>query len=147
MMDEGGRLMKYMLIHCIDENVERNRKPEEYEQGSPAIEDWITEMEGRGVLLHGDRLRYVSDAATVRVRSKELLVSDGPFAETKEQIPGFDVIDCTGRGHRDSVQASDGLVGHDRGSPDRGESLRRRRARLRSRLRPFRLIPMYRAVS
>jgi hypothetical protein len=36
--------MKYMLIHCIDENAERNRKPEEYEQGSPAIEDWITEM-------------------------------------------------------------------------------------------------------
>lgn len=87
--------MKYMLIHCIDENAERDRKPEEYEQGSPAIEDWITEMEGRGVLLHGDRLRYVSDAATVRVRSKELLVSDGPFAETKEQIAGYDVIDCT----------------------------------------------------
>ena len=87
--------MKYMLIHCIDENAERNRKPGEYEQGSPAIEDWITEMEGRGVLLHGDRLRYVSDAATVRVRSKELLVSDGPFAETKEQIAGYDVIDCT----------------------------------------------------
>jgi hypothetical protein len=31
----------------------------------------------------------VSDAATVRVRSKELLVSDGPFAETKEQIAGY----------------------------------------------------------
>ena len=71
--------MKYMLIHCVDENAECNRKPEEYELGSPAIEDWITEMEGRDVLLHGDRLRYVSDAATVRVRSKELLVSDSPF--------------------------------------------------------------------
>jgi hypothetical protein len=34
--------MKYMLIHCIDENAERNRKPQEYGQGSHAIEDWIT---------------------------------------------------------------------------------------------------------
>ena len=86
--------MKYMLIHCIDEDAERNREPGEHEPGRPAIEDWIAEMEGRGVLLHGDRLRYVSDATTVQVRSKELLVSDGPFAETKEQIAGYDVIDC-----------------------------------------------------
>ena len=62
--------------------------------GAPAIESWIIQMEGRGVLLHGDRLRYVSDATTVRVRDRELLVSDGPFAETKEQIAGYDVIDC-----------------------------------------------------
>jgi hypothetical protein len=82
-----------MLIHCIDESAERGRKPGE-SHGGPAIEDWIAEMEGRGVLLHGDRLRYVSNATTVRVRSSELLVSDGPFAETKEQIAGYDVIDC-----------------------------------------------------
>jgi hypothetical protein len=85
--------VKYMLIHCIDESRERDpnapRGPE-----VPSIESWLDEMEGRGVLLHGDRLRYVSDATTVRVRSQELLVSDGPFAETKEQIAGYDVIDC-----------------------------------------------------
>jgi hypothetical protein len=85
--------MKYMLIHCIDESHERDpnalRVPE-----APSIESWLDEMEGRGVLLHGDRLRYVSDATTVQVRSRELLVSDGPFAETKEQIAGYDVIDC-----------------------------------------------------
>ena len=89
--------MKYMLIHCIDEDAERKRRSEggrSEPSGSPVIEDWIAEMEGRGVLLHGDRLRYVSDATTVRVRSEELLVSDGPFAETKEQIAGYDVIDC-----------------------------------------------------
>ena len=85
--------MKYMLIHCIEESAERNRAPGE-DQGRPAIEDWLAEMEGRGVLRHGDRLRYVSNATTVRVRSSELLVSDGPFAETKEQIAGYDVIDC-----------------------------------------------------
>jgi hypothetical protein len=85
--------VKYMLIHCIEESAEHGRTPGE-DQGRPAIEDWLAEMEGRGVLRHGDRLRYVSNATTVRVRSSELLVSDGPFAETKEQIAGYDVIDC-----------------------------------------------------
>ncbi len=86
--------MKYMLIHCIDESAERSRRPEDREQGAPSIESWLEEMDGRGVLLHGGRLRYVSDATTVQVRSREVLVSDGPFAETKEQIAGYDVIDC-----------------------------------------------------
>jgi hypothetical protein len=86
--------MKYMLIHCINEAAERSGDPERRVPGAPAIESWLTQMEGRGVLVHGDRLRYVSDATTVRVRDRELLVSDGPFAETKEQIAGYDVIDC-----------------------------------------------------
>ena len=85
--------MKYMLIHCIDEAAERDRSTSAV-RGAPAIEDWLEEMEGRGVLVHGNRLRYVSDATTVQVRSQELLVSDGPFAETKEQIAGYDVIEC-----------------------------------------------------
>jgi hypothetical protein len=86
--------MKYMLIHCIDEDAERSQDPARRVPEAPSIESWLDEMEGRGVLLHGDRLRYVSDATTVQVRSTELLVSDGPFAETKEQIAGYDVIDC-----------------------------------------------------
>jgi hypothetical protein len=86
--------MKYMLIHCIDEAAERSGDPYRRVPAAPSIESWLNEMEGRGVLLHGDRLRNVSDATTVQVRSQELLVSDGPFAETKEQIAGYDVIDC-----------------------------------------------------
>ena len=86
--------MKYMLIHCIDEDAERSRRLQDRQPEAPSIESWLAEMEGRGVLLHGDRLRYVSDATTVQVRRAELLVSDGPFAETKEQIAGYDVIDC-----------------------------------------------------
>jgi hypothetical protein len=52
-------------------------------------------MDGRGVRLEGDRLRPVSDATSVRVRGGEVLVTDGPFAEAKEQIAGYDVIECT----------------------------------------------------
>ena len=79
--------MRYMLLVCVDESVEVT--PEE---ASPL--SWIEEMEGRGVRRFGSRLRPVSDATTVRVRGGEVLPSDGPFAETKEQIGGFDLIEC-----------------------------------------------------
>jgi hypothetical protein len=79
--------MKYMLLICADESVQVS--PEQ-----AAVEPWLAEMEDRGVRLHGDRLRPVGDATTVRVRDGETLLSDGPFAETKEQIAGYDVIEC-----------------------------------------------------
>ena len=44
--------------------------------------------------LQGDRLRPVADATSVRVRGGEVLLSDGPYAETKEQVGGYDVIEC-----------------------------------------------------
>ena len=79
--------MRYMLLICGDESVAVSS-----EEASP--DAWIEEMEGRGVRLHGSRLRPVSDATTVRTRDGEVLVSDGPFAETKEQMGGYDLIEC-----------------------------------------------------
>jgi hypothetical protein len=52
------------------------------------------EMEARGVLVARERLRPSSSATTVRVRDEGLVVADGPFAETKEQIAGFYIIEC-----------------------------------------------------
>ena len=79
--------MRYMLLICGDETLEVS--PEE---ASPAA--WIEEMDGRGVRQHGARLRPTGDATTVRVRGGEVLLSDGPFAETKEQVGGYDMIEC-----------------------------------------------------
>ncbi len=55
---------------------------------------WIEEMDNRGVRLLGRELDFPETAATVRVRSGETLVTDGPFAETKEFVAGFDLLDC-----------------------------------------------------
>jgi hypothetical protein len=55
---------------------------------------WVEEMTRRRVLLNGQVLRPPEDATTVRVRDGEVLLSDGPFAETKEQIGGLCVIEC-----------------------------------------------------
>lgn len=56
--------------------------------------EFMAEMGGRGVLQGGERLRDTTDATTVRVRDGETLTSDGPFAETKEQIGGYFLVDC-----------------------------------------------------
>ena len=61
---------------------------------APDVDDWFAEVTGRGAWLGGDRLRPVADATTVRVRGGELLVTDGPFTESREWIAGFDVLEC-----------------------------------------------------
>ena len=84
--------MKYMLFVCGDGSIEDN--PEEGAQVGSDVDAWVEEMERRGIRLDGNQLAPVSDATTVRIRGGELLLSDGPFAETKEQIAGYDIIEC-----------------------------------------------------
>ena len=89
--------MKYMLIHHIDEALLNA-----WEDGDVApdpeqdreIEAWDEEMERRGILVGGGRLAPPRAATTLRVRDGELLITDGPFAETKEQIAGYCVLEC-----------------------------------------------------
>src|ERR1700759_3162338 len=52
------------------------------------------EMHARGVRLFARELDFPDTAATVRIRDGESLVVDGPFAETKEFVGGFDILDC-----------------------------------------------------
>ena len=47
---------------------------------------WVQELEDRGVMRGGERLRPSADATTVRVRDDDVLTSDGPFAESKEVV-------------------------------------------------------------
>ena len=84
--------MKYMMLVCADEATELS--PEDAAQMGPATETWVEEMDRRGIRLEGDRLRPVADATTVSVRAGEVLLVDGPFAVTKEQIAGYDIIEC-----------------------------------------------------
>ena len=81
--------MKSMLMICDDELVILS--PAEV-HALPQIQAWDAEVDARGIRRGGARLRPSSDATTVR--DGELLASDGPFAETKEQIGGFDIIEC-----------------------------------------------------
>jgi hypothetical protein len=80
--------MKYMLMFWDAESTEVSADEE------AAIRSWVDEMASRGIRLHGSALSYAKEARIVRVRGGETLVSDGPYAETKEQIGGYDVIEC-----------------------------------------------------
>jgi hypothetical protein len=57
------------------------------------IEEWSADVERRGVSRVGNRLRPPSDATTVTVRDGQTILTDGPFADTKEWIAGFDLIE------------------------------------------------------
>lgn len=84
--------MKYLMFVCSDGATEISA--EDGAWMASASEAWLSEMDGRGIRLDGDRLRPSGDAITVRVRGDEVLHTDGPFAETKEQIAGYDLLEC-----------------------------------------------------
>jgi hypothetical protein len=84
--------LRYALLVCIDESRDLNALDAERQYGEfMAFQDG---MEARGVLVARERLRPTALATTVRVREEGLVVADGPFAETKEQIAGFYIIEC-----------------------------------------------------
>jgi hypothetical protein len=80
--------MKYMMLVCTD------TEPETDESSIPDIDVWVAENDAAGRRVSGSVLGAASAATTVRVRGGEVLLSDGPFAETKEVIVGFDILEC-----------------------------------------------------
>src|ERR1700746_2363221 len=86
--------MRYALLICTNEKDYENMSPEEGATLMAAYSRWTDEMNDRGILQAGERLRPTTDATTVRVRDGETLTSDGPFAETKEQLGGYFFVEC-----------------------------------------------------
>ncbi|GAA4976373.1 hypothetical protein GCM10023257_11760 [Streptomyces hyderabadensis] len=66
----------------------------ETETGGLTIEEWVADVDGRGKRIVGERLQPLSDATRVRVSRGQVLVTDGPFTESKEWICGFDILEC-----------------------------------------------------
>ncbi|MGD1222446.1 nuclear transport factor 2 family protein [Streptomyces krungchingensis] len=79
--------MKYMLLVCGDDTADAS--------DMAPVEPWVEELGvERGVRRHGHRLSLPAEAVTVRVRDGEVLRTDGPFAETKEYVAGYDILEC-----------------------------------------------------
>jgi len=87
--EPGDGKIRYMMLVCTDPAVD----PREFDRIEP-VDPWVTEMDGRGIRRYGSELEPPGHARTVRVRDSRAMVTDGPFAETKEQIAGFDVLEC-----------------------------------------------------
>lgn len=86
--------MRYLMMICSDESQIQGMTPD---AGQGMLAEYFAfqeEMNSRGVLQGGERLQFTADATTVQVRDGETLTTDGPFAETKEQIGGYYMVDC-----------------------------------------------------
>jgi hypothetical protein len=92
--------MKYLLLVCWDaERMDAQTEPdptdtpevEEDEEGFP----WLDDLQARGRWITGDQLAPPRRARSVRVRGGKAIVTDGPFAETKEAVGGFDLIEAS----------------------------------------------------
>ena len=97
--------MKYLLLIYAKETewqVKGDSFDEELVQSYVALMDDLKEQ---GVYLDGRRLLPTDSATTVSVRNGETLISDGPFAETKEQLGGFFLVDCRDLDHAAEVAA------------------------------------------
>jgi hypothetical protein len=85
--------MRYALLICQDEDAAIS--PEEQSAGITAFNVFADQMLVRGVLKdRGLRLQPSRTATKVQVRDGDVVIADGPFAETKEQIGGLYVVEC-----------------------------------------------------
>ncbi len=91
--------MRYLMFICTDPSAEP------YDPKQDNIESWVSEMDDKGIRISGNRLTGLEQALTVRTRNGKVLKTDGPFAETKEWIAGFVVIECANRDEAIEVAA------------------------------------------
>src|SRR5690242_3925139 len=86
--------MKYMLLVSWNTermNAQEEPNPDDYE---PESFPWLDDLQARGKWVTGDQLAPPRRAKSVRVRDGKKLVTDGPYAETKEIVGGFDIIEA-----------------------------------------------------
>jgi hypothetical protein len=86
--------MKYLCTIYGDESAWEDITPEQASEVMKAYFAFSEDARKAGVMVAGEGLERTSAATTVRVRDGERVLSDGPFAETKEQLGGFYLLEC-----------------------------------------------------
>jgi hypothetical protein len=86
--------VKYLALLYADEEIWASLSQEETEAAYAQYAKFGEEAEAAGVVVGGNELALTRDATTVRVRDDELLVTDGPYAEVKEALGGYYLLEC-----------------------------------------------------
>ena len=87
--------MKFLLLVCWDaERMDAQVEPDPNDTPDEESFPWLDDVEARGIRITGDQLAPPRRARSVRVRDGKTIVTDGPFATTKEAVGGFDIIEC-----------------------------------------------------
>ena len=85
--------MRYLQILTVDPDLV-SAGPREQRSDLDTLLSWLDELEAAGAsFLQGSRLRPPGDATTVKIRDGQVIITDGPYAETKEQIGGYGVLE------------------------------------------------------
>src|SRR5258707_1569272 len=85
--------MQYLLALYLDESAWGTMTPEQQQQGSAAYAAYTEALTKAGVYKGGNRLRPSASATTIRTTNGKSQVLDGPFADSKEQLAGYYLID------------------------------------------------------
>jgi hypothetical protein len=87
--------MKFLMFVCWDaKNMDAQAEPDSIDASVEESFPWLDDLQARSVWVMGDQLAPLRRGRSVRVRDGKALVTDGPFAETKEAIGGFDILEC-----------------------------------------------------
>jgi hypothetical protein len=89
--------MRYMLLSCSDDKNAPPRSRAEMETLLEGHRRFGAELQAAGKIVAAERLRPESDGCRVRLKAGQHQVMDGPFAETKEALGGFYMIECDTR--------------------------------------------------
>jgi hypothetical protein len=97
--------MKYMLLIYHDEAIWGRKTENERQQIYGEYRQLIEELRTRGKYVAGDQLQPAATASSVRVRESKPIITDGPFAETREQVGGFFMIEANDLQEATSIAA------------------------------------------
>ena len=86
--------MRYMMLIYTQENAAERMSPEEMESVKATHWSVMQEAREKGIFQGAEPLKPTSTATTVRVQDGKAFTTDGPFAETKEQLAGYYILDC-----------------------------------------------------
>jgi hypothetical protein len=85
--------MQYLLALYVDESGWDRMTPEQQKQGQAAYSAYTEALKSAGALINSNRLRPSATATTIRTNNGKTQVLDGPFADSKEQLAGYYLID------------------------------------------------------
>ena len=86
--------MQYLLLLHVNESGWNQLTPEQQQQGAAAYLAYGEALKKAGVFLGSNRLKPSANATTVRVANGKTQVLNGPYAETKEQLGGYYVVEA-----------------------------------------------------
>lgn len=86
--------MKYVALVYYQESIINNMTEQEWHDLNQECIAGVEKLTSQGKFVTGQPLQPIDTATKVRVRDDEVLISDGPFAETKEQLAGFYLLDA-----------------------------------------------------